>query len=75
MLAVGAVMGAEREELEAVRAGFESSNDLGGDTDCVEGSDLEELVVELDLPAAAENYVDLFGAGVAMCKRRSLARP
>jgi hypothetical protein len=68
-------MGPDREELEACRSGFERSNDFRSDADRVEGSNLEELIVELDLSASAENHVDLFGACVSMCKRRPLARP
>jgi len=68
-------MRADREELEALGAGFEGSYDLWGDADRVKGPDLEKPVVEFDLPAAAEDHVDLFGADVAMCERGPLARP
>jgi len=68
-------MGADREELEAFRAGFECSNDRGSDADRVEGPYVDELIVKLDLSAAAKYHVDLFGARVAMCKRRALAGP
>jgi hypothetical protein len=68
-------MGADGEELQAFRTGFERSNGFRSDADRVERSDVEELIVELDLSASAENHVDLFGPCVSMCKWRPFARP
>ena len=59
-------MGADCDELEAFMTGFEGSGDARRDADRVERTDLHELIVELDLSAATEDHVHLFGADVAM---------
>ena len=56
----------EGDELEAIRPGLEGARNLRREPDRVKDNDLDDLVVELDPPAAAEDHVDLFGVRVAM---------
>jgi hypothetical protein len=65
-LAIAFDVGAEDQYLEAVGAGLEGAGDAGADANGVEGSEFEEVVVELHLSGAGENDVDLFGAAVAV---------
>jgi hypothetical protein len=74
-LAIGAVVGPEGEELKAVGARLEGAHDLGSHADGVERPDVSELLVELDLPTATQDHVDLLSVPVAMREGTALARP
>src|SRR4051812_39488984 len=58
-LAVAVAARAEGEHLEPLVSGFEGAGHLRGDPDRVERLDLDDLVVELEQPAAADDDVDL----------------
>jgi adenylate kinase len=72
-LAVSGVVTAEGEELEAVLSGLERTCRRGRHPDAVQRTDVEELAVEPDPAAPAENDIDLLGVGMAMGERASLA--
>lgn len=65
----------EGEELEAVRPSLEGARDVRRDTDRVEGTNLRDLIAELDSAGAAENHVDLLRVRMTVGERGSLAGP
>src|SRR4051794_34959899 len=68
-------MRAEGDELQTIGSGLERSRDLRSDADRVQAAHIEDLVVELDPPSAAQDDVDLLRLGMAVRERRALARP
>src|SRR4051812_708101 len=74
-LSVPGMMRAEGDELQTLGSGLEGSRDLRSDADRVQGAKVEDLVVELDPPGAAQDDVDLLGLGVAVGERRPPSRP
>ena len=68
------MVGTEGEKLQAIRTGLERPRRRGRNADGVQRNDVEDLVVELDSSAPAENDVDLLGVGMAMCEWAALAR-
>src|SRR3954452_22546903 len=60
-LAVAVAARPESEHLEALVAGFEGARHLRRDADRVERLDLDDLVVEFEEAAAADDDVDLLG--------------
>src|ERR1044072_9548106 len=71
-LPVAIVVGANRKHFEPVRARLESTRHLGRDADGVEPLDLDDLVVPLHTPRAADHDVDLLGLLVLVAKGGTL---
>src|SRR3954462_9977870 len=65
----------EGEQLQALRPGLEGARRRGRDANGVPRADVEEALVELHPPVAAENDVDLLGFGMAMGERTAHPRP
>jgi hypothetical protein len=63
--ALGTV-GADRDQLEPVRAALEPADDLGRDADDVPQAELDDLVVQLRSARAADDDVRLLLASVAV---------
>src|SRR3954452_5114589 len=64
----------EDEDLEVGVARLECPDDRGADADRIERTDVDHLIVELELPAAREDHVDLLRLAVLVCERLALAR-
>ena len=73
-LAVSGMVRAEREKLQALWPRLEGARGRGGHADGVLRTDVEELVVELDPAAPAQNDIDLLGFGMAVRERAALLR-
>src|SRR4051794_21259249 len=65
-LAVSGMVRTEGEELQALWSGLEGPRRRGGYANGVQRSDIEELAVELDPAASAEDDIDLLGIGMSM---------
>ena len=57
------------------RPSLESARDVRRDTDRVEGTNLRDLIAELDSAGAAENHVNLLRVRMTVGERGSLAGP
>ena len=71
--ALGAV-GADRDDLEPLGAALEPARDSGRDADHIPRAQVDDLVVELDLPRAADDDVRLLLLAVAVAERGPVAR-
>jgi hypothetical protein len=72
-LAVSGMVRTEGEELQAILSGLERPRRRGRYAYGVKRTYVDELVVELDSAAPAENDIDLLGICVAMCEWAALA--
>jgi len=62
----------EGEKLQALLSGLEGPRCRGRYANGVQRTDVQELIVELDPAAPAENDVDLLGIGMSMCEGAAL---
>jgi hypothetical protein len=72
-LAISGVVRTEGEKLQAILSGLERPRRRGRYAYGVQRTDVDELIVELDSAASAEDDTDLLGVGMAMCEWAALA--
>src|SRR5436190_5885613 len=66
------MMRTEGEKLQALLSGLEGPRCRGRYANRVQRTDVNELVVELDPAAPAENDIDLLGVDMSMCEWAAL---
>ena len=69
LITVAGMVGPKRQEVQAITAGFEGADDFGPHSNRVQRPDVDDLVVELQTSAPAQDHVDLLGGCVTVRER------
>jgi hypothetical protein len=64
-----------REQFHPRWSGFELARGRRGDSHCIQPSQFEDLIIDLDAAAALEYDVDLLSEAVAMTPNLPVGRP